>query len=103
MPLLGWLIGAVDALKLITKGPGPPSRGVCDKGSSKSSMLRCQISPVNGEFIGVAINAFPRSLREVVRILAKRTERNRDQRRFAATNTSQRQFMSRTGRPDPSR
>jgi len=53
-------MGAVDALKLITKGPGPPSRGLVGMGAvSKSSMLKCQISPVNGVFIGVAINACP--------------------------------------------
>jgi hypothetical protein len=63
MLLMGGLIGAVDALKLITKGPGPPNRGVSGEGASKSSMLRCQISRVNGEFIGAAINAFPRTVR----------------------------------------
>lgn len=65
-PLMGELIGAVDALKLITKGPEPPSLGLAGNGASKSSMLRCQISPVNGVFIGVAINAFPRTVRVLV-------------------------------------
>jgi hypothetical protein len=28
------------------------------KGANKSSMQRCQMSPVDGEFIGAAINVF---------------------------------------------
>jgi hypothetical protein len=57
-PFAGNPIGAVEALRLITNGPGPPSRVFSGKGSSKSSMLKCQISPVIGVFIGAAINVF---------------------------------------------
>jgi hypothetical protein len=55
---IGTLMGAVDALKLITNGPEPPSRGATESGSSKSSIVKCQISPVNGVLIGVPIKAF---------------------------------------------
>jgi hypothetical protein len=63
MACLGRLMGAVDALRLITNGPGPPSLAVSAMGASKSSMLRCQISPVSREFVGCAINGFPRKIR----------------------------------------
>src|SRR5271166_1207131 len=63
MACVGTLMGAVDALRLITKGPGPPSLTVSAMGASKSSMLRCQISPVSREFVGCAINGFPRKIR----------------------------------------
>jgi hypothetical protein len=62
MGFVGTLIGAVDTLRLITKGPAPPSRDVSGKGASKSSMLRCQMSPFNGVFIGAAINVFPQTI-----------------------------------------
>jgi hypothetical protein len=58
MGFMGRPIGAVDTLRLMTKGPGPPKRGASGKGASKSSMLRCQMSPVNGVLIGVAIFVF---------------------------------------------
>src|SRR5579862_7693811 len=55
--LAGCPIGAEEALRLITKGPGPPRRGDSCSGCSRSSMLRCQISPpVNGVFIDAAIS-----------------------------------------------
>jgi hypothetical protein len=55
MAFIGKLMGAVDALRLITKGPGPPRRGEAGSGSSKSSIVKCQISLVNGVLIGVPI------------------------------------------------
>jgi len=58
MLFAGTVIGAVDALRLMTKGPGPPRRVASGKGASKSSMVRCQISPVIGVFFGAAMNLF---------------------------------------------
>jgi hypothetical protein len=48
-------MGAVDALRLMTKGPGPPMQGAAATGASKSSIVKCQISLVNGVLIGVPI------------------------------------------------
>ncbi len=68
------MIGAVDTLKFMTKGPSPPSRCVSCTGANKSSMLRCQISPAIGVFIDLAISAaFPSTVR-AVKILAKRAD-----------------------------
>jgi hypothetical protein len=82
---MGRLIGALDALRLITNGPAPPSRGVSGRGASKSSTLKCQLSRVDGELIGAAIHAFPMNDSGVPGILAKGGGRNSDGRRFAAT------------------
>jgi hypothetical protein len=62
MPFIGTEIGALDALRLITKGPGPPRRAVSGNGASKSSTLRYKLSPVNGVFVGTAMNVFQERL-----------------------------------------
>jgi hypothetical protein len=67
---MGWLTGAVDALKLITNGPGPPNRGDSGNGASRSSMLGCRISPLDG----LAIMILPRRVRVFGRILTKLAE-----------------------------
>src|SRR5208283_4262427 len=79
-------IGAVDVLRLITKGPGPPRRTASGKGANKSSMVRCQISPVIGDFIGAAMNVFSTNRWSVVRIVSKQVRLNRDRCLLVATN-----------------
>ena len=79
-------IGAVEVLRLITKGPGPPRRTASGKGANKSSMVRCQISPVIGDFIGAAMNVFSTNGWSVVRIVSKQAWLNRDRCLLAATN-----------------
>ncbi len=79
-------IGAVEVLRLITKGPGPPRRTASGKGTNKSSMVRCQISPVIGDFIGAAMNVFSTNGWRVVTIVSKQAWLSRDRRLLAATN-----------------
>jgi hypothetical protein len=58
MLFAGKVIGADDVVRLITKGPGPPRRIVSGSGANKSSMPKCQMSPLNAVSIGAAMVVF---------------------------------------------
>src|SRR5579862_8882012 len=81
-------MGAVEVLRLMTKGPGPPRRTVSGKGATKSSMVRCQMSPLNGDFVGAAMYVNSTNGWSVVRIVSKHVWRYRDRRLLAATKSA---------------
>src|ERR1700733_5143369 len=87
-------MGAVDALRLITKGPGPPRPGEAGSGSSKSSIVKCQISLVNGVLIGVPIKRSAALPMLMARILANYVKGNRDGRRSTTTTSKRIPLMS---------
>jgi hypothetical protein len=54
---------AVEELRLMTNGPGPPRRGFSGNGDNRSSMLKCQMSSVTGARKFVAIKLLGGSIR----------------------------------------
>jgi hypothetical protein len=82
MSIVGKLIGALDARRLITKGPVPPRLIVSGRGASKSSTLRSCGSAINGE--ACVAKLLPMECFGATTIFARSADLNRDGCRFAA-------------------
>lgn len=83
MSLTGKLIGALDARRLMTKGPAPPSLIVPGRGAKNSSTLTSRGSAIDGEDMRVA-KLLPMGCFGAAPIFARSTDLYRDGCRFAA-------------------
>src|ERR1700736_2543165 len=83
MSLTGKLIGALDARRLMTKGPAPPSLIVPGRGAKNSSTLTSRGSAIDGEDMRVA-KLLPMGCFGAASIFARSADLYRDGCRFAA-------------------